>query len=276
MATALPEEFYSLSDTEAQRAYVGVRRAAKWAGFFLPHLRPGFSVLDCGCGVGSITLDLAEQVAPGQVVGIDMDESQLAIARQGAIERRLANVSFRQGNVYALPFEAATFEAVLAHTLLIHLSDPLRALREIRRVLKPGGVAGISDDDWRTMTYSPDHPLMEKIISLWTRVIQHNGGNPHYARHLRSLLLQAGFAKTEGHAVAADYYGTLEETRRLATIQTRFFRNPDMTRVITNQGWATPAELDEIVDWIQRWGERPDAFLALMYCAVVGWTDSHV
>lgn len=273
MATTPPKEFYSISDAEAQHTYVGVRRAAQWVGFFLPHLRPGFSVLDCGCGVGSITLDLAEQVAPGKVVGIDVDESQLAIARQRALERGLANVSFQQGNVYALAFEDASFEAVLAHTLLLHLSDPVRALREIRRVLKPGGLAGISDDDWRTFTYAPDHPCMEKIAKLWTQVMRHNGGNPYYSRQLRALLLQAGFARTEGHAVAADYYGNLEETRRLARIQTRMFRNPDMVELITNQGWATQAEIDEIVDWVQQWGERPDAFVALMYCAAVGWIE---
>ena len=46
-----------------------------------------------------------------------------------------------------------------------------------------------------------------------------------------------------------------------------------MVELITNQGWATQAEIDEIVDWVQQWGERPDAFLALMYCAAVGWTE---
>ena len=55
MASDQPQEFYSLSDHEAQRAYVGVRRAEEWVGFFLPHLRPGMSLLDCGCGVGSIS-----------------------------------------------------------------------------------------------------------------------------------------------------------------------------------------------------------------------------
>lgn len=273
MATETPKEFYSISDAEAQQTYVGVRRAAQWVGFFLPHLRSGFSVLDCGCGVGSITLDLAEQVAPGQVVGIDVDEDQLAVARQRAGERGLANVAFQQGNVYALTFADGTFDAVLAHTLLIHLSDPVRALREIRRVLKPCGVAGISDDDWQTMTYAPEHPLMEKIVSLWTQVMRHNGGDPYYSRRLRAFLLQAGFARTEGYAVAADYYGNLEETRRLARIQTRMFRNADMVALILSQGWATQAEIDEIVDWVQQWGERPDAFLALMYCAALGWTE---
>jgi ubiquinone/menaquinone biosynthesis C-methylase UbiE len=273
METEPSKEFYSISDAEAQQTYVGVRRAAKWVGFFLPHLRPGFSVLDCGCGVGSITLDLAEQVAPGQVVGIEVDEGQLAVARQRAVERGLANVSFQQGNVYALTFEEGTFDAVLAHTLLMHLSDPLRALQEIRRVLTPGGLAGISDDDWQTFTYSPQHPLMEKIVNLWIQVMRHNGGNPHYSRHLRGLMLQAGFVRTEGHAVAADYYGNLQETRRLAGIHTRMFRNADMVSLITNQGWATHAEIDELIGWVQQWGERPDAFVAVMYCAAIGWTE---
>jgi SAM-dependent methyltransferase len=273
MATEHPQEFYSISDAEAQQTYVGVRRAARWVGFFLPYLKPNCSVLDCGCGVGSITLDLAERVAPGSVIGIDLDEPQLEIARASAQQRGLTNVSFEQGNAYTLRFANHSFDAVLAHTLLLHLSEPLRALREIRRVLKPGGLVGISDDDWRTITYAPEHPLTEKAIHLWVQVMRHNGGDPHYSRGLRGLLLQAGFARTEGHAVAADYYGNLEETRRLARVQRRMFRDPAMVGLIIDQGWASQAELDGIVDWFQQWAERPDAFLALMYCAAVGWTE---
>ena len=76
-----PREFYTLNNAEAQQTYVSVRRAKDWVGFFLPYLKQGFSVLDCGCGVGSITLDIAELVAPGQVIGVDMDEKQLQIVR---------------------------------------------------------------------------------------------------------------------------------------------------------------------------------------------------
>ena len=182
MATDCMAEFYSISEAESQRAYIGVRRAAKWVGFFLPHLRPGFSVLDCGCGVGSITLDIAELVAPGRVVGLDMDESQLALAREAAIQRGLSNVTFQRGDIRRLPFAEGTFDAVLAHTLLFHLRRPLDALRSIRRALKPGGVAAISDDDYRTVTYSPDDPTMQRLIDLWARVVQHNGGSPYYSR----------------------------------------------------------------------------------------------
>jgi ubiquinone/menaquinone biosynthesis C-methylase UbiE len=273
MTSPLPDEFYSLSDLEAQRTYVGVRRAEKWVGFFLPHLHSGMSLLDCGCGVGSITLDLAEQLAPGQVIGLDMDEGQLEIARESAAKRGLSNVSFQQGNIYSLDFPDASFDAVLAHTLLFHLSEQLRALQEIRRVLKSGGVAAVSDDEWNTFVYSPDDPMMEKIVSLWKRVVQANGGNPYYSRHLRGLMLQAGFARTEGHAIAAEYYGNLEDTRRIARIQERLFHDPEMVSLVIGRGWITQAELDKLLDFFQRWAERPDAFLAVMYCAAVGWAD---
>jgi SAM-dependent methyltransferase len=264
-------EFYTISDPEAQQTYVGVRRAQEWIGFFLPYLKPGFTVLDCGCGVGSITLDIAEKVAPGQVIGIDIDESQLEIARANAIERGLTNVSFEQGDVYALRFDDGFFDAVLAHTLLIHLNDQLRALRVFHRLLKPGGVVGISDDDWDTFIFSPENPFILKFIQLLEKVMQHNGGNPFYSRHLRGLLLEAGFKKTEGYAVAADHYGRLEETRRAAAVMSGVLHSPDWASLVINQGWATQAEIDEVVDEIKQWGERPDAFLALTYCAAVGW-----
>jgi len=265
------KQFYSISDPEAQHTYVGVRRAQEWIGFFLPYLKPGFTVLDCGCGVGSITLDIAEQVGPGQVIGIDIDRSQLEIARANAKERELTNVSFEQGDVYSLRFDDGSFDAVLAHTLLIHLDDPLRALRVFHRLLKPGGVVGVSDDDWDTIVFSPENPFIPKFIKLILQVMQYNGGNPFYSRHLRGLLLEAGFKKTVGYAVAADHYGWLEETQRAAAVICGVVQSPDFANLVIDQGWATQAELDEMVDGIKQWGERPDAFLALMYCAAVGW-----
>lgn len=98
-------------------------------------------------------MDIAELVAPGQVIGIDVDEGQLEVARANAKERGLTNVSFEQANVYALRFADSSFDAVLAHTILVHLDDPLRALREFKRLLKPGGVVGISDDDLDTIVF---------------------------------------------------------------------------------------------------------------------------
>ncbi len=116
------------------------RSAATSAPLLLPHLRPGVRLLDCSCGVGSIMVALAGYVAPGQVVGVDFQAAQVARARALAVERGVANVHFEVGSVYELPFPDAAFDVAFAHTLLMHLAEPLRALREMRRVLAPGGV----------------------------------------------------------------------------------------------------------------------------------------
>ena len=271
--TDSPKEFYSVNNAEAQQTYVGVRRAKDWVGFFLPHLKPGDSVLDCGCGVGSITLDLAELVAPGKVIGVDMDESQLEVARANARKRGLTNVTFEQGSVYELRFDSGTFDAVLAHTLLYHLSDPLRALKELRRILKPSGIAAVSDDDFNTVTMSPEHPYIQRMTEIWKNVVLFNGGNPFYSRNLRGLMLEAGFARTEGFAVAAEHYGRLDETRRMAGVINRQMGDPALVNLCVSQGWATKQDMDEIVKWILEWGERPDAFMAIMYCAALGWNE---
>src|SRR5262245_59048725 len=110
------------------------RTAAVQAAFFLPNLRPGMRVLDVGCGPGTITLGLAEAVAPGEVAGVDVREDRLALARAAATERKVPNTRFEIGDVYALPFPDAAFDAVLVHAVLEHLPDPGRALAAVRRV----------------------------------------------------------------------------------------------------------------------------------------------
>jgi len=271
--TNSPQEFYSTNNAQAQQTYVGVRRAKDWVPFLLPHLKPGMSLLDCGCGVGSITLDLAELVAPGKVIGVDMDNAQLEIARASAQKRGLTNVTFEQGNVYELRFDSGTFDTALAHTLLYHLSDPLRALKELRRVLKPSGAAAVSDDDFATVTFSPDHWVPKKITELWEKVVLFNGGSPYYSRNLRGLMLEAGFTRTEGFALAAEHYGRLAETRRMAGVMRRQFGDPALSNLVISQGWCTKEELDGILAWLLDWGERPDAFMAIMYCAALGWNE---
>lgn len=85
------------------------------AAFFLPYLKPGMSLLDCGCGPGSITVGLAERVAPGQVIGVDVGESSIEAAQRLAVERGVSNVRFQVASVYELPFPEGTFDAVFTH-----------------------------------------------------------------------------------------------------------------------------------------------------------------
>src|SRR3954452_6892978 len=104
--------------------------------------------LDVGCGPGTITVGLGQAVAPGRVVGLDLAPSVLAEARAHATAHSTAHIAFEAGSATTLPFPDRTFDAVFAHTLLEHLRDPLAALREARRVRRPGGVLGVRDCDW--------------------------------------------------------------------------------------------------------------------------------
>src|SRR5258708_39984604 len=94
-------------------------------------------VMDVGCGPGTITVGMAEVVAPGRVDGFDLQPALVKRARAIASERRVQNVNFSVANVYRLPFSARTFDAVFANPLLMFVSNPLAALTEIRRVLRP-------------------------------------------------------------------------------------------------------------------------------------------
>jgi len=263
-------ELYSVGYGASAHAWHTARTAANRASFFLPHLRPGMSVLDCGCGPGTITAGLAEVVEPGTVTGIDLEPEQIERARSLAAERGLDNLRFEVGDIYRLRFPDATFDAVFAHNVLEHLRDPLQALREMRRVLKPGGLIGVRDPDYGSGLWEPSTPLLRETSELLLRIREHNGGSPYYARHQRRLLLEAGFARSEGFAFA-EYQGNPEVIRAYVKVLVEVLRGPATVDVSTAQGWADQTTLDAMVAAAEAWGDRPDAFRALLDCAAIGW-----
>lgn len=260
-------------DESVQRRYVGKRDARTFLPFLLPHVRPGMAVLDAGCGVGSIALDFAPMVAPGRVVGIDVDPGQVEAARRSAAERAIDNAEFVTASVYELPFEAASFDVVYANAVLLYVREPVRALVEMRRVLRPGGLAAASDDDLGTFVMSPDRPELRLAPRLFERAVAHEGGNARYSRHLRTLMLEAGFARTQGVAHAPEVYGDAASTRWFADFAIGLFGAPSMTEVILREGWASRAELDAMIAGLGDWADLPDAFVSWLYCGALGWTS---
>jgi SAM-dependent methyltransferase len=240
------------------------------ASIVLPHLRRGLDVLDCGCGPGSITVDFAERVAPGQVVGIDIAEQQVTAARALAAERCMTNVRFELGTIYELPFPDASFDLAFAHTVLEHLRDPLGALREMRRVVRPGGLVAIRDTDWATCIVEPDLPQVQLGFALIRRAIEHNGGSPFYARRQRAFLLEAGFERTEAFAFT-ECCGDSEGTRYWGNALADHLASPGLSNLIIGQEWLDREELDASIAAQRAWGERPDAYFAVVLCAALGW-----
>lgn len=260
-------------DASVQSGYVGSRDARTFLPFLLPHLHPGIDILDAGCGVGAIALDLAKTVGPRRIVGIDVDADQIATARASAAEQGIGSAEFAVGTAYEIPFAAASFDVVYANTVLLYLRDPVRALTEMRRVLRPGGIAAVSDDDISTIVFSPEIPGMSLGPKLFAKAVEHEGGNTSYSRHLRALMRQAGFARTEGHALTPETYGDAQSTRWMADFAIGLFSASSMSDTVVSQGWASRDELDRLLAALREWGERPDAFMTWLYCAALGWAD---
>jgi len=166
------------------------RTAESHAAFFLSRLSPGWDVLDAGCGPGTITLGIARKAGPGRVTGIDIEDTQFQPSQEQAVREKLP-VEFRKGSVYKLPFADASFDAVFSHALLTHLSAPLDALREMRRVLRPGGVIGIRASDMGGSL------IDDESGQGWAAYLdQQRAGSkdPNVGRKLGRLLAQSGFS----------------------------------------------------------------------------------
>lgn len=263
------KEVYLLRDTPFQRRMVR-RSAEKQAAFLLPHLRPGIRLLDCGCGPGSITIGLARVVAPGAVVGVDIDPGEIEQARQLAAEQGIANVQFETGNVYELPFADASFDAAFSNALLDHLSDPVAALREMRRVLKADGVLGVRTADRDGYLLAPAEPLIDKFNEWGEKRKNAQGVRVRIGKNLRAMLRAAGFARTEGSA-SYDCYGSADEVRDLATsVVTGLQADLNRSQLATD-GVLDGAEVGAMAAALQAWGESPDAFFAMSFCEGVGW-----
>ena len=174
--------------------------------------------------------------------------------------------------MYTLPYPDATFDAVFSHALVTHLSEPMRAFAESRRVLKRGGVLAVSANDYDAVAVSPAGSAMERILALYVRVATHNGGNRLLARHFRGALLEAGFAHAEGHG-GSDPSGTPERVRTLATGFAAVARGSGFVETVLSQGWADQVEMAALPDELLRWGERPDAYVSVMKCGALGWVN---
>ena len=243
------------------------RTAETCAAFLLPRLRPDAEVLDLGCGPGTITLGLARRA--GRVVGLDVAAKMVDQARELAAGSEVHNVSFEVGSAYELPFGDGSFDVVYAHQVMQHLADPVRALREARRVLRPGGLVAVRDSDYGTMVHSP----VEHAIGFWLRLFHEvaaaNGGEADAGRYLPGWVHAAGFVdpvvttSTTTHADAAgrELWGGMWAVR---------VTDSDFAQHAVSGGFATRGDLVAISAAFRRWTEHPSGFWAYLNGEVVG------
>ena len=249
---------------------IATRTAEIHAAFLLPHLRAGMDLLDCGCGPGTITLGLAQAVSPGRVTGIDVEESQLARAREKAAERGLTNVDFERGDAYELAYRDEQFDAVFSHAMLDHKREPLAILKELHRVLKPGGLIALRSVDLAATLIAPANTTLTRAFDIWLKHRQHCGGDPFIGRRLRAMLHGVGFTKTIGSS-SSESWGTPEATQLMVTALMDEFTGPKITETALQMGWADQTQMDGAARALEDWGAHADAFMAILWCEAVGW-----
>ena len=263
----MAREKYTMGYGPSATAIMAMRTAQKHAAFFLPHLEQGITLLDCGCGPGTITLGFAELVKPGQVVGTEIEGSQVALARENAAKRGLSNVRFEVADIYELPFENDFFDAVFISALLGNLREPVRALREVHRVLKPGGVIGVKEfDHGGDLVYPPQRSLA-KYAELYLRMRRENRHDPDIGRKIGVFLSDADFCDLQLSA-CYESYADQRALQGFAAVSSGLLLE-GWGEIFSSRGWATAEEIDEMKDAWQKFAASPGAIFAAAWCEAV-------
>lgn len=243
------------------------RSFARQGAFLRPYLKPGSTVLDCGCGPGSMSLDIAELVQPGRVYGLDSSDIQIGQAIALQEQRGVENAEFRTGSAYRLPYPDGQFDVVFAHAVLYHLGDPEKALAEFHRVLKPGGLVALRD-----ACHAGDMmmPWSDGLAAVWAvigKVFAYQGGDIDFGAEHKRVLLNRGFREIQ-LSFSYDTFASEEEKDGIRAYWCRFLAE-DHRELIMQQGWSTAAELADLEAALNRWRADPASFFARARCEAV-------
>ncbi|CAM4173512.1 Demethylmenaquinone methyltransferase [Mycobacterium basiliense] len=238
------------------------RSAQNSAAYLLGHLRPGIAVLDVGCGPGTITADIAERIAPGQVTAIELKQEILDVARTAAKARNLANITFVTSDVNALDFPDDTFDVVHAHQVLQHVADPVGALREMKRVCAPGGIVAARDADYAGFIWYPQLPGLDRWLQLYRQAARRNGGEPDAGRRLLSWAQRAGFDDISPTG-SIWCFATPEDRNWWGQTWAERVLRSDLARPLVDSGLATPVELQDISATWRSWAHAPEGWMAI-------------
>ena len=262
-----PRERYTHGHHPSVVAQHARRRAEVEAWFLLPRLRSGQRLLDVGCGPGTVTGGLARAVAPGLVTGLDAAPDVLATAREHAAETGLANLEFVEGDVYDLNYPDDTLDIVYANQLLQHLSDPVAALREMRRVLRPGGLLAVRDADYATMQPYPKFPEFERWNALYHQVAYANNAEPDAGRKLPSWARAAGFNEIETHPNVVLLEA--EEARIWGEAWSQRILHSAVATQALEYNLATQTDLHTLSTAWQTWSLHPEALFIFTQIALL-------
>jgi SAM-dependent methyltransferase len=227
------------------------RTAENSCAYLLPHLRPDSTLLDVGCGPGSITADLATRV--GRAVGVDSSPEAVAAARADH-----PGVDFRVADLFDLD---GRYDVVHAHQVLQHVQDPVGALRKLGSL---GGLVAVRDSDYPAFVWHPDDARLDRWRATYLAVTRRNGARADAGRRLLAWAAEAGLADatyssstwTFAAPTARRWWGDLWADRTVAS---------SFAEQAVAYGIATPAELAEIAEGWRAWAAGGDSVFVVVH-----------
>lgn len=244
------------------------RTVANSAAFLLPHLQPTFSLLDIGCGPGTITSGFCSYLPKGSIIGVDLGESVIAHAKSSHPSSEFPNLSFEVGDILkGLRWDDNSFDVVYFHQTVLHLPDPIGGLREAKRVLKPGGLLAMRETD--TLNWYPELPGLKKYNQCLDSMLKSKGARGLAARGLHTWAKEAGFERGKMDIGAGtQVYSTPEERRWWAKIHVDRIRGEVGDKML-ELGLLDKEGLEQMVNDFEQWAEDEDGWYAALQCEVI-------
>jgi SAM-dependent methyltransferase len=212
--------------------------------------------LDLGCGGGDVTIALARMASRGSVLGTDLDETKIELARAEAAASNLDNVAFRVADVMNPAMDTARFDFVYIRFVLTHLTDPAGALANVVEQLAPGGTVVVEDIDFTGHFCHPDSTAFRSYVRWYTDAVRARGADPNIGPRLPSLLAAAGLRDIDMNVVQPA--GTTGEVKLMGPLTLE-----NIADAVIALGIATHDEVEHAVDELYAFAETDGTVLSI-------------
>lgn len=264
-----PTPTYTMGYSEEFQKLLRRRSAETSATHLLPQLEPGHRVLDFGCGPGTISLGLAKAVEPGELHGVDIEESQIEMARAAASAGGHDNAIFRTGDVTDLPYENDYFDVAHCHAVLMHVPDTQTVLAEVRRVLKPGGLVSSREMIGASSFLEPEQGGLNDAWEAFKKLIKANGGHPEIGKELKHTFAEAGFVEIDASA-SFEPYSSTEDIDFYHAFASGWFFSSQTVEATTKHGIASFKQIERWRRLLDQWKDDMGAFAAIAWGEATG------